>query len=81
MRLNICGSNAASCIVVIPALVEAHIMRFAVAVTAKYAVIVTSSLDQAPEKLSELSDSVNIYHMSLYPLICSSIGLFPILSP
>jgi hypothetical protein len=56
-------------------------MRLAVAVTAKYAVIVTSSLDPFQENCSISSSSINLYHISLYPFICSSIGLFPILSP
>jgi hypothetical protein len=81
MRLKICGSNAASCIVVFPCLAEAHMMRFAVAVTAKYPVIVMSLLDHFPEKHSVSFTSSKTKPISLYPLICSSIGRFPILSP
>jgi hypothetical protein len=56
-------------------------MRLAVAVTAKYAVIVTSVSSHVPSKWSILSRSSNEYHISLYQLICSSIGRFHILSP
>ena len=66
---------------VVPEREAAPMIKFAVAVTAKYAVRVTSFVLPFPLKMIASSDSCCEYHIALYQLICSSIGRFPILSP